>query len=167
MADVSAPALAAAYAVGRTGCWAVGDDYGRPWDGFLAVAFPDGAPPSSAGIMARDFGIAIPAGATPATVLSVYPTQLLEVVLGLAVFGVLWRLRDHRHAEGWLFGVYCVLMGLERFLIEFLRAKDDRFLAGLTYAQVIAVGFMVLGAGVMAWRWRVGVGKQGIYAVGA
>jgi phosphatidylglycerol:prolipoprotein diacylglycerol transferase len=167
MADVSAPALAAAYAVGRTGCWAVGDDYGRPWNGALAVAFPDGAPPSTAGIMARDFGIAMPAGANPATVLSVYPTQLLEVLLGLAIFGVLWRLRDHRHAEGWLFGVYCVLMGVERFLVEFLRAKDDRVLAGLTYAQAIAVGFMVLGAGIMVWRWRVGAGKQGIYAVGA
>ena len=167
MADVSAPALAAAYAVGRTGCWAIGDDYGRPWDGFLPVAFPDGAPPSTAGIMARDFGIAMPAGTSPATVLSVYPTQLFEVVLGLAAFGVLWRLRDHRHAEGWLFGVYCVLMGVERFLIEFLRAKDDRLLGGLTYAQVIAVGFVALGAAVMAWRSSIGAGKQGIYAVGA
>jgi phosphatidylglycerol---prolipoprotein diacylglyceryl transferase len=167
MADVSAPALAAAYAIGRTGCWAVGDDYGRPWNGFMAVAFPDGAPPSTAGVMARDFGIAMPAGATPMTVVSVIPTQLLEVAMGLAIFGVLWRMRDHAHAEGWLFGVYCVLMGVERFLIEFLRAKDDRVLNGLTYAQVIAVGFMVLGAGIMVWRWRVGAGKQGIYAVGA
>ena len=167
MADVSAPALAAAYAVGRTGCWAIGDDYGRPWDGFLAVAFPDGAPPSTAGIMARDFGIAMPAGTSPATVLSVYPTQLFEVVLGLVAFGLLWRLRDDRHAEGWLFGVYCVLMGVERFLIEFLRAKDDRLLGGLTYAQVIAVGIVALGAAVMAWRSSIGAGKQGIYAVGA
>ena len=167
MADVSAPALAAAYAVGRTGCWAVGDDYGRPWNGFMAVAFPEGAPPSTAGVMARDFGIAMPAGATPTTVLSVYPTQLLEVAMGLAIFGVLWRLRDHEHAEGWLFGVYCVLMGVERFLIEFLRAKDDRVLAGLTYAQAIAVAFMVIGVGVMVWRRRVGPGRQGIHAVGA
>ena len=167
MADVSAPALAGAYAIGRTGCWAIGDDYGRPWNGFLAVAFPDGAPPSTAGIMARDFGVSVPAGVTPSTVLSVYPTQLAEVAMGLAIFGLLWRWRDHEHAEGWLFGVYCVLMGVERFLIEFLRAKDDRFVAGLTYAQVIAMGFMALGAVIMAWRWRVGEGKSGIYAVGA
>lgn len=167
MADVSAPALAGAYAIGRTGCWAIGDDYGRPWNGFLSVAFPDGAPPSTAGIMARDFGVNVPAGVAPSTVLSVYPTQLAEVAMGLAIFGVLWRWRDHAHAEGWLFGVYCVLMGVERFLIEFLRAKDDRFVAGLTYAQVIAVGFMVLGAVIMGWRWRVGDGKRGIYAVGA
>ena len=164
MFDVSAPALAAAYAVGRTGCWAVGDDYGRPWNGFLAVAFPDGAPPSTAGIMARDFGIAIPPGATAATVLSVYPTQLLEVALGLVMFGILWRLRDHKHAEGWLFGVFAVLSGLERFIAEFLRAKDDRFVAGLTYAQVISLAFIVLGVVFMAWRWRVGAGKRGIYA---
>ena len=167
MADVSAPALAGAYAIGRTGCWAIGDDYGRPWNGFLSVAFPEGAPPSTAGIMARDFGVNVPAGVTPSTVLSVYPTQLAEVAMGLAIFGVLWRWRDHEHAEGWLFGVYCVLMGVERFLIEFLRAKDDRFVAGLTYAQVIAVGFRVLGAAIRAWRWRVGEGKSGIYAVGA
>ena len=164
MCDGSAPALAAAYAVGRTGCWAVGDDYGRPWNGFLAVAFPDGAPPSTAGIMARDFGVAIPPGATAATVLSVYPTQLLEVALGLVMFFILWRLRDHKHAEGWLFGVFAVLSGLERFIAEFLRAKDDRFVAGLTYAQVISLAFIVLGVAFMAWRWRVGAGKRGIYA---
>lgn len=164
MFDVSAPALAAAYAVGRTGCWAVGDDYGRPWKGFMAVAFPEGAPPSTAGIMARDFGILMPAGANAATVLSVYPTQLYEVAMGLAMFFILWRLRDHAHAEGWLFGVYAVLSGLERFVIEFLRAKDDRLLAGLTYAQVIALGFVVLGVGFMVRRWRVGDGKRGIYA---
>lgn len=164
MADVSAAALAGAYAIGRTGCWAIGDDYGRPWTGFLAVAFPDGAPPSTAAVMARDFGVAIPAGATATTVLSVYPTQLLEVALGLAMFLVLWRLRDHAHAEGWLFGVYALLAGLERFLVEFLRAKDDRLAAGLTYAQLIALGMIALGAAIMLWRRRVGPGAPGIHA---
>ncbi len=161
--DVGGPAIAAAYAVGRTGCWAIGDDYGRPWNGFLAVAFPNGAPPSTAGIMARDFGVAVPAGVAPGTVLSVYPTQLLEVLLGVAMFLILWRLRDHHHAEGWLFGVYCVLAGLERFAVEFYRAKDDRLTMGLTYAQIIAIAFMVGGALWMAWRWRITPTKPGIY----
>jgi phosphatidylglycerol:prolipoprotein diacylglycerol transferase len=164
MADVSAPALAGAYAIGRTGCWAIGDDYGRPWNGVLAVAFPDGAPPSTAAIMAHDFGVVLPPGTSPAAVLSVYPTQLLEVVLGLAMFGVLWRLREHDHAEGWLFGVYLVLSGAERFAVEFLRAKDDRLVAGLTYAQLIALGIAAIGVLILAWRWRVGPGKRGIHA---
>jgi phosphatidylglycerol:prolipoprotein diacylglycerol transferase len=161
--DVGGPAIAAAYAVGRTGCWAIGDDYGRPWNGFLAVAFPNGAPPSTAGIMARDFGVAIPAGVAPNTVLSVYPTQLLEVLLGVIMFLILWRLRDHRHAEGWLFGLYCVLAGLERFAVEFFRAKDDRLAMGLTYAQLIAIAFLIGGALFMAWRWTVTPDKPGIY----
>jgi len=161
--DVGGPSIAAAYAVGRTGCWAIGDDYGRPWNGFLAVAFPNGAPPSTAGIMARDFGVSVPPGISPSTVLSVYPTQLLEVVLGIVMFLILWRLRDHRHAEGWLFGAYCVLAGVERFIVEFYRAKDDRLTMGLTYAQIIALAFVVGGALWMAWRWRITPGKPGIY----
>jgi len=165
MFDVGGMACAAAYAVGRTGCWAVGDDYGRPWKGFLAVAFPAGAPPSTAGTMAQEFGIAMPAGVSPSAVLSVYPTQLYEVVLGFIMFIVLWRMRDHRHAEGWLFGVYMVLAGLERFAIEFLRAKDDRLLLGLTYAQGIALVFAAAGVVVMLLRSRVAAGRPGIYAV--
>ncbi len=164
MADVSAAALAGAYAIGRSGCWAIGDDYGRPWNGILAVAFPDGAPPSTAGVMAHDFGVAIPAGVSATTVLSVYPTQLLEVAMGLGMFCFLWRLRDHAHAEGWLFGVYALLSGLERFLIEFLRAKDDRLAIGLTYAQLIALGIMTLGVVITARRWQVGPGAPGIRA---
>ncbi len=163
--DVGAPACAAAYAVGRTGCWAVGDDYGRPWKGFLAVAFPDGAPPSTAGVMAQEFGIQIPIGATSGTVLSVFPTQLYEVALGFVMFLILWRMRDHKHAEGWLFGVYAVMAGVERFIIEFFRAKDDRLVAGLTYAQMIALAFVAFGVAWMMWRSRPGPGKPGIYPV--
>ncbi len=164
MFDVSGIACAAAYAVGRTGCWAVGDDYGRPWTGFLAVAFPDGAPPSTAGVMASEFGTIAPAGTPASAVLSVYPTQLYEVVLGFIMFLVLWRMRDHKHAQGWLFGVYMVLAGVERFVIEFFRAKDDRLLfVGLTYAQGIALAVAVAGAILMMVRSRVGAGRAGIY----
>jgi phosphatidylglycerol:prolipoprotein diacylglycerol transferase len=161
--DVCGPASAAAYAVGRTGCWAIGDDYGRPWRGALAVAFPQGAPPSTAGVMAREFGIPLPPGAGPTTVLSVYPTQLFEVAMGLVMFGITWRLRDHKHAEGWLFGVYAVLAGIERFIVEFYRAKDDRLVYGLTYAQMIALAFVVFGVVWLAAFWKVREGWPGIY----
>ena len=153
-ADVGGIAIAAGYAVGRTGCWAVGDDYGRPWNGALAVAFPEGAPPSTVASMITDFHVAFPAGTDPATVVSVYPTQLMEVALGMVMFGILWRLRTHRHAEGWLFGMYCVLAGIERFLVEFLRAKDDRFslLGNLSLAQLIAIAIAMAGVLIMQTR---------------
>jgi len=162
--DVGGPAVAAAYAVGRTGCWAVGDDYGRPWNGFLAVQFPEGAPPSTVSIMSRDFGVRFPPGTPPEQVVAVHPTQLYEVSMALVMFGVLWRLRDHKHAEGWLFGVYCVLAGIERFIVEFFRAKDDRIGGGLTYAQLIAIAFVVLGFGIMYWKRRATASAPGIYA---
>jgi phosphatidylglycerol:prolipoprotein diacylglycerol transferase len=162
--DIAAPAIAAAYAVGRTGCWAVGDDYGRPWNGPLAVAFPQGMPPSTAAVMSAQFGASVAPGTPPWAVLSVHPTQLYEVALALIMFAVLWRLRDHRHAEGWLFGVYCVLAGAERFVVEFWRAKDDRLFGPLTTAQLIAVGFVILGVVWMRLRRDVGPGRPGIHA---
>ena len=166
ISDVSAPALAAAYSIGRTGCWAVGDDYGRPWNGPWAVAFPNGAPPSTVANMTELFHIPAPPGALPNQVLSVHPTQLYEVALGFVMFLILWRFRNHKHAEGWLFGLYCVLAGIERFIIEFVRAKDDRFLLGtFTMAQVIAVLFAVGGAIWMYVRRNPGPDAPGIYAV--
>ena len=146
--EVGAPALAAAYAVGRTGCWAIGDDYGRPWDGPIATVFPEGAPPSTAGVMASEFGVQFPPGTDPATVVAVHPTQLYEVAMALVMFAIIWRLRGHRHREGWLFGVYLVLAGIERFVVEFFRAKDDYLALGLTIAQVISIAVLVGG---IAW----------------
>lgn len=166
-ADVAGIAIAAGYAVGRTGCWAVGDDYGRPWNGFLAVQFPNGSPPSRAGIMNQLFGTPIPNGASIDTVLSVHPTQLYEVALGLMMFAVLWRFRSHKHAEGWLFGVYCVLAGIERFVVEFFRAKDDRFFGPLTAAQAIGLTIAAIGVAIMMARRDVTPRKPGVFAEAA
>lgn len=57
IADVAGISIAAAYSVGRTGCWAVGDDYGRPWNSALAVRFPEGAPPSTVENLSSMFGV--------------------------------------------------------------------------------------------------------------
>jgi phosphatidylglycerol:prolipoprotein diacylglycerol transferase len=165
ISDVCAPALAAGYAIGRTGCWAVGDDYGRPFKGFGAVSFPNGAPPSTVANMTQLFHIVPPLGSAPNQVLSVYPTQLYEVALGFVMFVILWRFRDHKHAEGWLFGLYCVLAGIERFIIEFVRAKDDRFFFGtFTTAQLIALLFAIGGGAWMYLRRNPRPDAPGIYA---
>jgi len=75
-AQLMGPPLAAAYALGRVGCFLVNDDYGRPTEVAWAVKFPQGMPPSTAGNMERMFGIAMPQGMDPTTVLAVHPTQV-------------------------------------------------------------------------------------------
>jgi phosphatidylglycerol:prolipoprotein diacylglycerol transferase len=99
-------------------------------------------------------GATNPAMTDPNQVVTVIPTQLVEVALGFVMFLILWRLRDHKHAAGWLFGVYCILAGIERFIVEFMRAKDDRFamFGGLSTAQAIAFGIVIAGAAVMVAR---------------
>jgi phosphatidylglycerol:prolipoprotein diacylglycerol transferase len=152
--QLAAPALALAYAIGRVGCFLVNDDYGRPTGLPWGMKFPQGLPPSTAGNLQTLFGIPVPAGTDPATVLAVHPTQLYEALLMTLAFVVLWRLRDARPI-GWLFGLYLVFAGSERFVIEILRAKDDRFLGPFTLAQLTSVLLIGLGTWLML-RWRSG-----------
>ncbi len=141
-----APALPAAYALGRVGCFLVNDDYGRPTDLPWAVKFPQGLPPSTAASMEQLFGIPVPRGIDPSTVLAVHPTQIYEAIIMLAAFMLLWSLRKGGRPIGWIFAVYLVIAGVERFFIEILRAKDDRFLGPFTLAQLTSV--ILVGVGV-------------------
>ena len=92
----------------------------------------------------------MPPGTDPETVLAVHPTQLYEIIIMLAVFAVFWRWRLKDKPVGWLFGVYLLFAGIERFLIEILRAKDDRFLGPLTVAQVVSMVLIVIAATLIA-----------------
>jgi phosphatidylglycerol:prolipoprotein diacylglycerol transferase len=117
--------LSIGYAVGRIGCFLVGDDYGRPTDSWVGLAFPNGTPPSTAGNLRHSFGVDVPDSVPDWEVLRVHPTQLYETAIMLVVFVILWRLRRHPHRAGWLFMLYLVLAGLERAFVEIFRAKDQ------------------------------------------
>jgi phosphatidylglycerol:prolipoprotein diacylglycerol transferase len=151
--ELTAPALALGHALGRVGCFLVQDDYGVPTTLPWGMRFPEGQPPTTVAALTR-WGVEVPEGLAPNTVLAVHPTQLYEVGALLAAFWLLWRLRRHGHAVGWLFGVYLVLVGIERFLVEFVRAKDDRFLGVLTLAQLTSIILFLIGIGVMRWLRR-------------
>jgi phosphatidylglycerol---prolipoprotein diacylglyceryl transferase len=153
--QLAAPALAAAYALGRVGCFLVNDDYGRPTNLPWAVKFPQGLPPSTAGNLHQLFGVPVPAGIDPSTVLAVHPTQLYEVAAMLVAFAILWSLRRWRRPVGWLFGLYLVLAGVERFLVEIVRAKDDRFVGPFTIAQLTSVILVLIGL-LLLTLWRKG-----------
>jgi phosphatidylglycerol:prolipoprotein diacylglycerol transferase len=150
--QLAAPALAAAYALGRVGCFLVNDDYGQPTNLPWGVKFPNGSPPSTAANL-HGFGVTLSPGVDPSTVMTVHPTQLYEVAAMLVAFAVLWVLRKKGRPVGWLFGVYLVFAGIERFLVEIVRAKDDRLLGPFTIAQLASVILVAIGTLLMV-MWR-------------
>jgi len=147
-ADLIAPALALAYGVGRIGCFLVGDDWGRPTGSWVGIAFPQGSPPTRVDIIEREFHLQVDPElvARFGDVVPVHPTQLYEVGLSLLIFTLLWSIRKHHYRPGWLFMLWLALAGGERFLVEFFRAKDDRFFGFLTLAQVISLVLVLVGS---------------------
>lgn len=153
MADIATPALALGYGVGRIGCFLVGDDYGRPTDLPWGVAFPVGLPETTAGNLRYSFHVPIPDSVADDTLLRVHPTQLYETAMALAIWGLaLWMFR-RRHRPGAIALTVLALLAVERFVVEFVRAKDDRFFGGFTLAQLISLAVLVL-IGVIAWLRR-------------
>lgn len=153
-ADAGAPALAIGYALGRIGCFLVGDDYGRPTDSWVGIAFPKGSPPTTAASL-REFGVKLDPSIPSDQILRVHPTQLYESAAAFLMFVILMNMAGRAHPRGRVFGWFLILMGIERFLVEILRAKDDRFLGPFTIAQLISVLLVMAGAYLAARRDRV------------
>jgi phosphatidylglycerol:prolipoprotein diacylglycerol transferase len=151
VADSAAPALAIGYSLGRIGCFLVGDDYGRPTSSWVGIAFPKGSPPTTAESL-REFGVTVPANTPPYEVLRVHPTQLYESGAALVMFLILMRYTSRPHSKGRAFALFLLMLGIERFLVEFVRAKDDRFLGPFTIAQLISVILMVTA--IVLWARR-------------
>ncbi|MFN8122423.1 MAG: prolipoprotein diacylglyceryl transferase family protein [Thermoleophilia bacterium] len=125
IANAAAAPLAIGYGIGRIGCQLAGDgDYGSPTGLPWGMSYPDGTVPTDE---------------------IVHPTPLYETASMVVLFWLLWRLRGRVTAPWALFGIYCVLAGLERFLIEFIR-RNSEVAAGLTAAQLVSVGLVALGA---------------------
>lgn len=150
--ELCAAPLMLGHALGRVGCFLVQDDYGIPSTLPWAMKFPQGLPPTTVANL-TEMGVTFPPGADPFQVVAVHPTQVYETLLMFLAFWWLWRRREHGHAVGWLFGCYLIFAGLERFLVEFLRAKDDRLLGPFTLAQAASVLLVVAGVILLrAWR---------------
>jgi phosphatidylglycerol:prolipoprotein diacylglycerol transferase len=123
--DAAAPALILAYAIGRIGCLLVGDDYGAPTSLPWAISFPNGSPP---------------------TFLAVHPTQIYDTISMLIFFIILWTIRKKDFPIGWITAVTLMVLGVQRFLVEFLRDTTPSFIPGLSQAQVISIILVLVGA---------------------
>lgn len=133
--DAAAPALVLAYAIGRIGCLLVGDDYGSPTSLPWAMSFPNGSPP---------------------TFLTVHPTQIYDTISMLIFFAILWTIRKKDFPIGWMTAVTLMVLGVQRFLVEFLRNTTPSFVPGFSQAQVISIILVLVGL-VMLYK----VGNKG------
>ncbi len=143
LADAAAPGLALGYGVGRIGCFLVGDDYGRPTDLPWGIKFANGLPPTEAGYLRSEFGVPLPASIPDSQLLAVHPTQLYETAAGLLIWWIGRRLLARGLPSGVTALAVLSLLAVERFGVELVRAKDDRFLGPFTLAQAIAATIFV------------------------
>jgi len=120
LANAACISLAVGQAIGRVGCFLVGDDYGKASDLPWAVAFPNGLPP-----------VHYP----------VHPTMLYETVWLLLGAGFLWQ---RRKKSASLMGEFLIINGIGRFAIEFWRL-NARVALGLSEAQFIGMGLVAFG----------------------
>src|SRR5262245_41417090 len=130
--DALVPIAPVLYALFRLGCFLSGDDYGRPTSLPWGMSFPHGNPP---------------------TLARVHPTQLYEILLMFPIYA--WvRTRRGAGPPGALAFELAMLMGAERFLVEFWR-EGDRIAAGLTGSQWLAL--LLFGIGLAG---RVAAGRM-------
>ena len=153
MFDATAPALFLSIAIGRLGCFLVGDDYGLPTDAWYGVAFPNGAPPSTAGHL-RGVGADISAAIPDSAILAVHPTQLYEIAIVVPLFFLLLHVGKRALAPGRLFTLFLGLYGIERFFIEFVRAKDDRLVLGMSTSQIMSILLVIVA--IVLWQRQAG-----------
>ena len=126
--SAATPALAAGHALGRIGCFLVGDDYGRPTSLPWGIAFPQGLPP---------------------TEVPVHPTQIYEAALLGILLWLLIRWRRQGVPSRAVLGRYLLLTGVIRFAIEFVRI-NAKVALGLTVAQFGALLLILAGLAVLA-----------------
>lgn len=135
MIDRMAFGLTAGLAIGRIGCYAVGEHLGGPTTFFLATRYDGGSTREGPLVVGQ----------------AIHNTALYEFLSVLVLAVVLWWLLARRRAGGaTVVGVFLVWYGAGRFATDFLRAYDDTVL-GLTGAQWLSLGLLV--ASVWVWRW--------------
>ena len=144
-ADIIAPLIMIGYAIGRLGCFLVGDDYGLPSSLPWAVSFPEGLPPTTISSFAAYYPWIDTSGIN-SEVFKVHPTQLYESAVGILLFLFLWSRRKKNQKAGTMFFSYLLLAGIERFFIEFLRTNEKYLFDTFSGAQMISFLMIFVGS---------------------
>jgi prolipoprotein diacylglyceryl transferase len=162
MMDVAAPSMMIGYCIGRMGChfsgdgdWGIVNEMAKPgWfvfpDSWWAFSYPHNV---------LNEGIPIP-GCTwrycHELFPKVFPTAFYEVLMAGCITLILLGLRIFIQRAGVLFFIYCLLNGLERFFIEFIRVNPRYTILNfsLSQAQIIALLLIITGITGIIIFWK-------------
>ena len=143
-ANIIGPLIFLGYAIGRLGCFLVGDDYGIPSSLPWAISFPNGIPPTTTNTFS-DLYPWVDISAYDPGVITVHPTQLYEAIICFILFLILWKYRKSAKIKDILFFLYLFLAGVERFFIEFIRTNQKYVFELFSGAQVISIMMIIIG----------------------
>ncbi len=115
MADLAAPPLILAQAIGRIGCDVYGSIMNNP----------------------KFWGVAVGERI-------LHPAQLYEFILDYLLFFYLWRRRGSKRYEGELFGIYLIGFALIRSIVELFRG-NPRVLGIISVSHLLSLSLILAG----------------------
>ncbi len=82
---------------------------------------------------------------------AVYPTPIYEAIAGILLFGFMWSIRKKLKYPLHMFGLYLILAGIERFLVELIRvnSKYDLGFVHPSQAEIISVVLFISGVSIL------------------
>jgi len=144
--DFVAPLVPLGLGFGRLGNYIGGELWGKYTGAGWGVIFPK-AEQSLAGLPWDQVQAQYAAGALDR--LARHPSQLYEALLeGLVMFAVLWLYSARPRARYAVSGLFALLYGLFRFLVEFVRMPDNGIYVAfgwLTRGQILSLPLIALG----------------------
>ena len=78
----------------------------------------------------------------------VFPTSLYETILCTFLFLILWSIRKKIIIPLMMFGIYLILNGVERFLIELVRVNKSYNVSTFSFSQAQEIALMLIVGGI-------------------
>ena len=136
LADITAPALLVAMAIGRIGDIINGEHFATttslPWG--VVYTHPDS-----------------PGFGRPAT----HPAVMYELLFDLVLLAALWPLRKRLRPNGMFFALYAATYSIGRFFISFLRQEYNVYFGGLNEAQIVALIVIIITVPLLIWKAQI------------
>ena len=139
LADLTAPAILIAMALGRVGDIINGEHVAKitslPW-GFIYTNSES------------------PSNAVYSVLSASHPAVVYEMLWDIAVLAMIWPLRNRLRPPGMIFAMYLALYSVGKFFVSFLRLDNEWFL-GLSEAHVVAIVVMVITVPLLALKAQI------------